>query len=169
RLGAALERGALEPLDRLGPRLHLPQPETGDQLLALGERAVDHRALPAVEAHTRAAGAGLQPVAGQHHAGLHQLLVVLAHRLEQRGVRQHAGFAVLVRFHDYHASHRRLSRESSLPRWRSHGYDERRGAGSTRPARIFATTILAITPWAIADAMSKIAPGDFSAIRASAA
>src|SRR2546425_9176139 len=32
-LGAATEGSALEPLDRLRLRLHLPQPESGDQLL----------------------------------------------------------------------------------------------------------------------------------------
>src|SRR5439155_24907906 len=42
-----LERGALEPLDRLLLRLALPQPEAGDQFLRLGERAVDDRPLPA--------------------------------------------------------------------------------------------------------------------------
>src|SRR5919106_4365994 len=40
RIGAALD-----PLDGLFPGLALPQPETGDQLLRLGERAVDHGAL----------------------------------------------------------------------------------------------------------------------------
>src|SRR5262249_37270122 len=39
-LGAVVERGALEPLDRLFLRLHLPQPEARDQLLRLGEGPV---------------------------------------------------------------------------------------------------------------------------------
>src|SRR5262249_22950303 len=36
-LRAAVEGGPLEPLDRLFLRLALPQPESGDQLLRLGE------------------------------------------------------------------------------------------------------------------------------------
>ena len=40
-LGAAVERRPLEPLDGLFLRLHLPEPEAGDQLLGLGEGAVD--------------------------------------------------------------------------------------------------------------------------------
>src|SRR4051794_39378160 len=36
-------RAALDPFDRLLLRLHLPDPETGDQLLGLRERPVDHR------------------------------------------------------------------------------------------------------------------------------
>src|SRR5688572_652667 len=40
-----LERGALEPLDRLLLRLHVDEPVAGDQLLGLGEGAVGHRAL----------------------------------------------------------------------------------------------------------------------------
>src|SRR5438309_7508345 len=46
-LGLAREgiRTALDPFDRLFLRLHLPQPEAGDQLLRLGERPVDHGAL----------------------------------------------------------------------------------------------------------------------------
>src|SRR5262245_54825160 len=40
-LGPAVERGTLQPRDRLVHRLDLPQPEAGDQLLGLGERPVD--------------------------------------------------------------------------------------------------------------------------------
>src|SRR5690606_20914207 len=40
---------ALDPLDRLVHRPHLPQPEAGDQLLGLRERPVDHLALAAGE------------------------------------------------------------------------------------------------------------------------
>ena len=56
RVGAALD-----PLDRLVLRAHLPQPEAGDQLLGLGERAVDHGALVAREhapARPSSSGAG---------------------------------------------------------------------------------------------------------------
>ena len=48
---------------------------------------------------------GLQPVARQHDAGRHQLLVELAHRLEQLGRRHAARFAVLGRLHENHDTH----------------------------------------------------------------
>src|SRR5207245_8691981 len=38
-------RAALDPFERFFHRLHLPQPESGNQLLGLGKRAVDHRFL----------------------------------------------------------------------------------------------------------------------------
>src|SRR5829696_9951006 len=38
------EGAALHPIDSLLHRLHLPEPEAADQLLSLGEWAVDHRA-----------------------------------------------------------------------------------------------------------------------------
>src|SRR5262245_26454462 len=45
RVGAALD-----PVDGLGQRFHVPQPVSGDQLLGLGKRAIDHCSLVAVEA-----------------------------------------------------------------------------------------------------------------------
>ena len=57
---------ALDPLDRLVERLHLPQPEARDQLLRLGERAVDHGPLLPLEAHAlrpSSSGAGPRPPA----------------------------------------------------------------------------------------------------------
>src|SRR5258708_23065769 len=39
------ERRPLEPFQRLVTRLHLPHPEARNELLGLGERAVDHGAL----------------------------------------------------------------------------------------------------------------------------
>src|SRR5882672_5447998 len=45
-LGSTVEGTALEPLDRLFHRPHLPQPEAGDQLLGLGKRPVSHGMLP---------------------------------------------------------------------------------------------------------------------------
>src|ERR1700704_38516 len=42
-LGSPVERSALEPLDRLFHRPHLPQPEAGDQFLRFRERPVDQR------------------------------------------------------------------------------------------------------------------------------
>src|SRR2546426_10597244 len=56
-LGLAFERegirSALDPFDRLCLRLHLPQPEVGDQLVRLGERPVDYGALVAREFEDR--------------------------------------------------------------------------------------------------------------------
>src|SRR6478736_9707681 len=54
RLVALAKRRAAYPLDGLFHRLHLPQPVTGDELLGLGERAVDDGALAAAEAHAHA-------------------------------------------------------------------------------------------------------------------
>src|SRR5712692_4567098 len=72
-------RAALEPFNRLCLRLHLPQPEAGDQLLRLGERPVDHGALDSREPDPRALRAWLEPLGGKQHAGFRQLLVVLPH------------------------------------------------------------------------------------------
>src|SRR5439155_16651532 len=44
-LGPAVERRPLEPFDRLVLRLHLPEPEAGDQLLRLAEGPVGDGAL----------------------------------------------------------------------------------------------------------------------------
>ena len=60
-------------------RFALEQPEAGDQFLRLGERTVDDGALGAVETHARAFRARLQAFAGEHHAGLDELFVELAH------------------------------------------------------------------------------------------
>ena len=46
---AERRREAPRPLERFVARAHLDDPEAGDQLLGLGERAVDHRALAAVD------------------------------------------------------------------------------------------------------------------------
>src|SRR3546814_12099279 len=61
-------RAALHPFDRFVERLHLPDPVAGDELLGLGERAVDHGAVLAVELDARALAARLQAVAGEHDA-----------------------------------------------------------------------------------------------------
>src|SRR5262245_49399791 len=65
-LGAGGVGAALGPLDGLLHRAHLPQPEAGDQLLGLGEGAVDHRPLVAGEAHPRSPGAGVESFTGEH-------------------------------------------------------------------------------------------------------
>src|SRR5438093_1027535 len=100
-----LERGPFQPLDGLAQRLHLPQPETGDQLLRLGEGPVDHRALRSGELDPRPLRARLQPFGRQEHAGLLQLNVELAHRGQGLLVRQDSRFGVLVGFDQDHESH----------------------------------------------------------------
>ena len=89
-------RAALDPLDRLVHRRDLPDPVAGDQLLGLGERAVDHGRCRRRSATRAPLRARVQPLAGQHDAGLDQLLVELAHRGEQLRVGHHARSAVLV-------------------------------------------------------------------------
>src|SRR3954462_9490034 len=54
---ALLERGALEPLDRLFLRLHLPEPEAGHQLLRFREWTVDYGLLVPFEPDARSLGA----------------------------------------------------------------------------------------------------------------
>ena len=48
----------------------------------------------------------MQAFAGQHHAGLHQLLVELAHLGQQLLAGHHAGFGFLRRLDHHHESHR---------------------------------------------------------------
>src|SRR6185295_1707103 len=68
-LWIGLERDPLGPLDRLLARLDLDDPVAGDQLLGLGERAVDHLALAAGrEPDPRALRARRQAGAVEHHA-----------------------------------------------------------------------------------------------------
>src|SRR5690348_2278525 len=76
----ALERrgAALHPLDGLVERLDLDDPEARDELLRLGERTVDDRALAVIEADARALRARLQAFARKHDARLDELLVELA-------------------------------------------------------------------------------------------
>src|SRR5262245_2434073 len=69
-------RALLCPLDRLFDRLHFPGPEARDELLRLGERAIDDGPLRAVEANALAVLTGLQAVTALHDAGLDELLVV---------------------------------------------------------------------------------------------
>src|SRR5205809_3429581 len=105
---ALLERGALQPRNRFVLRLDLPQPEPCDQLLGLGERTVDHRALLAGEPDASTLGARVEPLAREHHAGLDQLFVELRHFREDLGTRENARLRFLVRLHDYHEPHRPL-------------------------------------------------------------
>src|SRR4051812_15979888 len=74
---------ALGPLDRFLARLRLDDGVAGDKLFRLGERAVDHRALLAVVLDAPAFRARLEARRIDEHAGLLQLLMVLAHLGEQ--------------------------------------------------------------------------------------
>src|SRR4051794_10242348 len=96
---------ALHPLDRLLLRLHLDDPEAGDQLLGLGERPVSHGGLAVGEPDPRALRARVQALAGEQHAGLHELFVELAHRSEDLGARQHARLGLVVGLHQDHETH----------------------------------------------------------------
>src|SRR5258706_583745 len=73
------ERRAFDPFSPLFHGLHLPQPEAADQFLGLGEGSVDYSPLLSRKSDPLALGAGLQPLACKHYAGLYQLLVELAH------------------------------------------------------------------------------------------
>src|SRR5687767_3926416 len=98
-------RGALDPLDSLVHGLGLDQPESGDELLRLGEGAVDHRALLAGEPDALAFRARMEAFAREHHPRLDELLIELAHLLEKLNARHHPGFGILRRLHQDHESH----------------------------------------------------------------
>src|SRR3546814_15439102 len=83
--------------------LDFPDPIARDELARLGERSVDHRAARAVEGDALAGRRGLEPVAVDHHPGIDEFLVELAHRLEHLGNffgRRPSLFAVFGRFPD---------------------------------------------------------------------
>src|SRR5258708_5405974 len=62
RVGAALD-----PLDRLFLRFHLPKPVAGDQLLRLGKRTIDHDPLVSREFDSGAFRAGMESLARQEY------------------------------------------------------------------------------------------------------
>src|SRR5437879_4533568 len=85
--GPAVVRRALEPLESLVDRAHLPQPVPSHELLALCERTVDDAALRTVEPHALALRARGEATGPDHHPRLDQLfveLLVLRHRLRGR-------------------------------------------------------------------------------------
>src|SRR5689334_7189281 len=71
-LGPAIERRALDPLDRFFRRAALGEPEAGDQLLGFGEGTVFHRAGGAIELDAHALRGGMQPLASENHARFRQ-------------------------------------------------------------------------------------------------
>src|SRR3546814_1218251 len=97
------------------------------------------RSVRTVEGDPLARRRRLEPIAFDHHPGLHQLLVELAHRLEHRGHLgggRQAALAVLGRLHEYHHAHR-CSPSSSGPTWPSswatkQGQWNRHGRGTFR-------------------------------------
>ena len=110
---AAVGVGAtLDPLDGLFEGLDLPEPEAGDELLGLGERAVDDGARLAGEFDACAFGAGVEAIHGEHDAGLDELFVVLAHLGHELWIGEGAFFFCLWGcFDDDHESHCEISFE----------------------------------------------------------
>src|SRR5438270_4735062 len=103
--GPALVRCALQPLEGLVHRAHLPQPVPGDQLLGLGEWPVDDAALVAVEPNAPALRAGMEPSRFQYDARLDKLIVellVLRHRRRRRGSRRLGLLAFLGQYQHTH-------------------------------------------------------------------
>src|SRR5687768_6242094 len=101
-------RDPLDPLDRLVERLHLQDPVAGEQLLGLGERAVDHLPVAARELDAGPSRAGVKAFAAEHHARLHELLVVGGHLLQQLLARHLARLALLRRLDHHDDTHSRL-------------------------------------------------------------
>src|SRR6267143_6054621 len=141
---------APHPFDRLLLRLHLNQPEPGDQLLRLGEGPVDDAPLPSGEPDARALRARVQPFGREQHAGFHQLLVVLPHLGQKLLVRENPRLRALVGLDQHHESHRRAS---LCEPWLYH-YVEPGSAGSTRRAIFFAST----AGGAFEDAFTSLVP-----------
>ena len=100
-----LEGDPLRPLDRLGLVLHLDDPVAGDDLLGLGERAVDDHRLAAPELDLGTLRGRLEAGPVEHGAGLHQLLVVARHVGQLLLGRQHARLGPAVPLHDHHEPH----------------------------------------------------------------
>src|SRR3989442_7016250 len=105
RLLVVRVRAPLQPLDGLLHRLDLPEPETGDELLGLGERPIDDGTSRTRESHPLALGRRVQAFTRQENAGLDQLLVVLAHLGEQPLIGRHARFGRLRCLHNHHDTH----------------------------------------------------------------
>src|SRR5207248_3597213 len=79
---SAVERSALQPFDRFFLRLHLPEPESSDQLFRFGEWSVSHRALISLELDAHALRARLKSFTREHHASVYELLIELRHLRE---------------------------------------------------------------------------------------
>src|SRR5690606_26137247 len=79
-----------------------------DELLRLGEGAIDDGALLAAELHPRPLLARGEPLGGEEDAGLDELLIVLLHRGERFRLRNFPRFGSLRRPADEHETQRPL-------------------------------------------------------------
>src|SRR6266849_5049036 len=104
--GAAVERRALHPFNRLLQRFRLNKPEPCDKIAGHGERTMAHAALFSGIFDPGAFRRRMQALARQHDARFHHLLVELAHCRQHFRARHHAGFAVLIGLYNHHESHR---------------------------------------------------------------
>src|SRR5215204_7574961 len=100
-LTPGLKREPLGPFDGLLHRHHLKDPVAGDNRLGLAEGTVDHGALAGGELDPNPLGAPMQRREVQEHAGLRQLLVVLAHLGQELLAGQVAGFPVSFDHHHH--------------------------------------------------------------------
>ena len=80
---AGAKRRPLDPLDGLFQGLDLQDSVSGDDLLGLGEWAVDDSTSVAGELDTCAFGAGMEAIHSEQHASLDELFIELAHLLQQ--------------------------------------------------------------------------------------
>src|ERR1035438_1979719 len=100
----------LDPLDGLFEGLDLQDREAGDELLGLGEGAVDDGTGLAGESDACAFGAGMEAIEGEQDASLHELFVVLAHLDQELWIGEGAFFFRLWGcFDDDHESHCEIS------------------------------------------------------------
>src|SRR5262249_37626613 len=102
---AAIERGALEPFDRLLDRSHLPHPVAGNQFLALGERPVDYGSRLARELDALSLGSRLKAFAREHNAGFEKLFVLFPHLCKSFSLRKVTGLRFLAGLYNNHDSH----------------------------------------------------------------
>src|ERR1044071_6992845 len=96
---------ALDPFDCFLERFTLPQPKTRDQLLGFREWTIGHDSFLSREFDSGAFRARLQSFPGEHHAGLVQFVVELAHLSEKLRARHLARLRILAGSDDYHESH----------------------------------------------------------------
>ena len=90
--GGAAVGTTLDPLDGLFEGVDLQDLEAGDELLGLGEGAVDDGTRLAGEFDACAFGTGMEAIEGEQDASLHELFVVLAHRGHELGIGEGAFF-----------------------------------------------------------------------------
>src|SRR5579863_392381 len=102
---AVAERSALQPLDRLRLRVHLPNPITCDQFPGLGKGTVDDAALVPGEPDTGTLRTRLQSVASKHDSGFDKFLVKFPHLTEKFLGRKNSRLRILVGFNNHHESH----------------------------------------------------------------